>query len=314
MQDFKMQTFLNVCHTMNYTKTAVELNITQPAVSQHIAALEKHYRTKLFTYRSRKLNLTPAGIILRDIAMTMEHDEAMLREKILGTDTHIEHLRVGMTLTAGEYLLAQPLATYLENHPKIQAHLISSGTEKLLAMLRAGTIDCALVEGYFDKSDFDWSVFCREKLIGLCSPAHRFANTSPYTLDDLLEERILVREEGSGTRAILENALRERNLSLSNFIQKTEITSLNIIKTFVENDYGITFIYEAAARKELGEGTLARIELSGTPIEHDVTFLCLKSSAFRDEFQNLFSDLKALIPHNDALAKKVRNHSDTSAI
>lgn len=293
VQDFKMQTFLSACRTANYTRTAAELNITQPAVSQHISALEKHYQTKLFTYQNKKLTLTAAGIMLRDIAMTIEHDELMLQEKISHINTRIQHLRVGMTLTAGEYLLALPLARYLEKHPNIQAHLLSSGTENLLELLRDGSIDCAFVEGYFDKSDFDWNVFCREKLVAVCAYGHQFASPDVRTINDLLGERILIREKGSGTRAVLEHALCERNLSLANFSQQTEITSLNIIKTFAAQDYGIAFLYEAAIHFELATERLVLIELSEAPTEHDITFICLKNSAFQEEFQNLFDELKA---------------------
>ena len=61
MQDFRMSTFLSVCRTLNYTRSAAELNITQPAVSQHIAYLEKAYGAKLLSYRGKKLALTPAS-------------------------------------------------------------------------------------------------------------------------------------------------------------------------------------------------------------------------------------------------------------
>ncbi|MEF9841471.1 MAG: LysR family transcriptional regulator [Raoultibacter sp.] len=294
MQDFRMQTFLNACRTTNYTRTATELNITQPAVSQHIAALEKHYHAKLFTYHNKKLSLTRAGTMLRRVAMTTEHDERVLCERITSTDTAVKQLSLGMTLTAGEYLLATPLARYLKNNPKTQAHLISDGTENLLAMLRANTIDCALVEGYFDKSDFYWSVFCREELVALCAPHHRFATPTPTSLDDLLEEHLLIREQGSGTRAVLEHTLQGHNLSLAAFAQQTEITSLNIIKTFVAHDLGITFLYEAAARRELNAHTLIKIPLESAPIEHDITFVCLKGSVFQEELQTMFDALGAL--------------------
>ncbi|MRZ30605.1 LysR family transcriptional regulator [Paeniclostridium sordellii] len=82
MQDFRMNTFLSVCRTLNYTRSAAELNITQPAVSQHIAYLEKAYGAKLLSYHGKKLTLTPAGELLRDAAATMAHDEATLRDAI----------------------------------------------------------------------------------------------------------------------------------------------------------------------------------------------------------------------------------------
>ena len=82
MLDFRVETFLTVCRTMNYTRAAEELNITQPAVSQHIAHLERDYGVPLFAYRNKKLQLTDAGALLRDALSTMAHDERLLRDRM----------------------------------------------------------------------------------------------------------------------------------------------------------------------------------------------------------------------------------------
>ena len=195
MQDFRMSTFLSVCRTLNYTRSAAELNITQPAVSQHIAYLEKAYGAKLLSYRGKKLALTPAGELLRDAAATMAHDEATLRDAIAALAGPRRRLRLGMTLTAGEYVLAEPLAHYLVDHPEVQVRIASSDTERLLAQLHAGEIDCALVEGFFDKSAYDWRVFATEHLMAVCAPDAPLAGVKePQRFEDLLDQHILVRE------------------------------------------------------------------------------------------------------------------------
>ena len=214
MQDFRMNTFLSVCRTLNYTRSAAELNITQPAVSQHIAYLEKAYGAKLLSYHGKKLTLTPAGELLRDAAATMAHDEATLRDAIAALAGPRRRLRLGMTLTAGEYVLAEPLAHYLVGHPEVQVRIASSDTERLLAQLHAGEIDCALVEGFFDKSSYDWRVFATEHLMAVCAPDAPLARVKePQRFEDLLDQHILVRERGPGTRAVLEHALRASRAS-----------------------------------------------------------------------------------------------------
>ena len=100
MQDYRVKTFLTVCRTLNYTRAAEELALTQPAVSQHITYLEREYGAKLFTYHRKKLELTPAGRVLRDGLATMAHDDVLLHERI----EEVAHgatvkLRIGMTLT-----------------------------------------------------------------------------------------------------------------------------------------------------------------------------------------------------------------------
>ena len=82
MLDFRMETFLTVCNDMNFTHAAEHLNLTQPAVSQHIKHLEKTYGTELFIRDKKKLRLTPAGEILRSALETMRNDENTLKKRM----------------------------------------------------------------------------------------------------------------------------------------------------------------------------------------------------------------------------------------
>ena len=79
MLDFRMDTFLAVCRHRNYTRAAEELNITQPAVTQHIQYLQSYYGVKLFSYQNKRLALTEEGELLRNAALCMLHDEEKLK-------------------------------------------------------------------------------------------------------------------------------------------------------------------------------------------------------------------------------------------
>lgn len=291
MLDFRIQTFLTVCRTLNYTRAAEALSITQPAVSQHISHLEREYAAKLFEYKNRKLSLTPAGKVLYETACGMEHEERLAREAIAGIGSKKERYSIGVTLTAGEYILARPLVAWLEEHPGVEVRIVQGSTEQLIEKLRAGSIDFALIEGYFDKKDFDWQVLRSEALTAVCPPKSRWAGRAGATYQDLLGERLIVREEGSGTRAVLEHALGQSNLTTDDFAQRTEITSLNIIKEFVAAGYGIAFLYEAAVRADLENGVLARIEMEETPAVHDITFICLKGGVSRNRIREIFDEI-----------------------
>ena len=291
MQDFRVKTFLTVCRTLNYTRAAEELMLTQPAVSQHISYLEKEYGAKLFTYRHKKLELTRAGRVLRDALSTMAHDDKLLRERIAEVAHGAQlQLRIGMTMTAGEYVVARPLAKYLADHPDIQVTVRSGGTQQLLTLMNAGEIDCAFVEGLFDKSTYASNTFRTERLVAICAADHRFA-TEPTSLEDLLGERLILREPGSGSRDVLTHALAKRNLTPAAFADAGVVESLDIIKIFVAGDLGISFVYEAAVHREVAEGTLRLIPLSGAPITHDISFIRLPNSIFETELQTLFHGL-----------------------
>lgn len=291
MQDFRVKTFLTVCKTLNYTRAAEELSLTQPAVSQHIAFLEKEYGAKLFTYHHKRLELTRAGRVLKEALSTMAHDDSLLHKRI----AEVAHgaavqLRIGMTLTAGEYVVAAPLAHYLAAHPEIQVTVRSGGTQQLLSLLDAGSIDCAFVEGLFDKSTYASNPFRTERLVGICAADHQFV-TPPSTWEDLLGERLILRERGSGSRDVLTHALAKRNLSPAAFADTCIVESLDIIKIFVAGGLGISFVYEAAVQREVEEGTLRIIDLAEEAITHDIAFVRLPHSIFEADLQSLYHEL-----------------------
>lgn len=291
MLDFRMDTFLAVCETMNFTRAAEKLNITQPAVSQHIRFLEEYYDTRLFQMRGKKTELTRAGKLLQSVGLTMKHDVLSLRKEIRELQEK-KSLRFGVTLTVGEFVIPDPLGRYLMLHPDISLKMEVANTQALLKKLDGGEIDFALVEGYFAKNEYEHLVYATEPYIAVCGKRYAFRK-DPKRLEELMGERLILREPGSGTREILERCLEERNLSLYDFSNRIEIGSIAAIKELVREAYGVTFLYEAAVKKELREGTLQKIPIEDFSVAHDLTFIWRRGSAFSEQYKKLFRELKA---------------------
>ena len=286
MLDFRMETFLTVCRYMNFTRASEILNITQPAVSQHIRFLEKHYNTKLFRYEGKKLRLTGAGEILRNASLTMMHDEQSMQNEMQETEKEAE-IRFGATRTIGDSVMGSVLEKYLARYPQARIHMEVENTHDLLVRLDEGRIDFALVEGFFKKSEYDFQIFSREKYIAVCSPDYVFQNT-PDCIEKLFQERLLLREEGSGTREVLERCLEAHNLSVQDFDKRMEVGSMQTIKELTKAGCGITFLYEAAVRRELEEGSLRQIPLQDFPVTHEFAFIWRRGSIYADWDRELF--------------------------
>ena len=285
--DFRMDTFLTVCRLMNYTKAADALHITQPAVSQHIRFLENAYQTQLFSYSGKKLLLTQAGETLRRAAQTMRHDETFLKQILGQGEKSGQSLRFGVTPTVGMYLLPPRVAAYRTRFPEADLQMMVDNTQALLNHLDDGTLDFAIVEGYFGKMEYDFLPFRRERYVALCAAGHTFAKT-PRKLEDLLEETLLIREQGSGNREIIARSLSRQNLLLSDFHNRIEVSDMNVLKVLLTLDCGVAFLYEAAAAPELRAGTLREIVLTDFQEEHDITFIWPKNSAFSARYRQLF--------------------------
>lgn len=238
MLDFRTDTFLTVCQTMNFTAAAKQLNITQPAVSQHIHFLEEQYNTSLFIYRNKQLFLTHSGEILRKHLLTMKNDEKNIKEELKSNFTGIETLSIGVTMTIGEYAIVDKLANFLIQHPEINVHLHYGNTLQLLKLLDNGQISMAIVEGNYPKENYSHKKYSTEDYIAVCAASHIFMADHPHTISDLVCERLLVREEGSGTRNILEQSLISRGFRISDFIHYTKVenmhTIIDLLKKIVE--------------------------------------------------------------------------------
>ena len=286
MLDFRMETFLAVCQCMNFTRASEKLNITQPAVSQHIRFLEKHYNTKLFRYEGKKLRLTGAGEILRNASLTMMHDEISLQSAMVKSEEE-EEIRFGATRTVGDVLMGSILEKYLGKYPDADIHMIVDNTQGLLKRLDEGEIDFALVEGFFKKNEYDFRKFSDENYIAVCSPNYPFKK-KPDKIENLFQERLLIREEGSGTREVLERWMDSHNLSTADFNRVMEVGSLHTIKELTKAGCGITFLYEAAVREELKTGELVRIPLKDFRVSHEFTFIWRRGSIYAGRYKEVF--------------------------
>ena len=291
MLDFRVDTFLCVCRHMNYTKASEELNITQPAVSQHIKYLEHYYGTRLFMYENKKLYLTSPGKILYERLNTLKHDEQKLREEVSACDPQVYNVSMGVTMTVGEYAIIDSLSEYIKRHPNVNLQIHFGNTEELLELLKLGKINLALVEGYYPKDDYRHFNYSNEKYMAVCSVNHKFAVGKPTRLSDLFGERLLVREKGSGTRNILERNLSIHGVSVEDFAHSVEIGNMHTIIGLLQRDCGISFLYEIAAREQIRLGVLKEIPLSDFTMEHEFDFIWEKGSLYQDKYMEFCREL-----------------------
>ncbi len=290
--DTQLKTFLCVCETLNFTRAAQQLFLTQPAVSQHIQALEKRYGQPLFCRRGRTLALTPAGRTLAAYARLLQNDEALLEKKMQDCHHGSHRITFGVTMTIGEYGIAGPVARYLRAHPDVDLTIVFGNTQELLQQLEQGNLAFALVEGYYPPEPYDHLLFRLEPFVPVCAAGHVFRR-EPVLCRDLLSERLLIREPGSGTRNILERNLALQGLSLSQFAHRLQIGNMHALIQLLVRDCGLTFLYRIAVEKEIADGRVRLLSLQDFSMVHSFDFIWPKNSIFAPEFRNLCEELKA---------------------
>lgn len=280
MIDFRHETFFALCRIRSYTKTAEYLHLTQPAVSQHIRHLEALYGGRLFEYRDRKLYLTERANRLYAYLQVLRADSGRLKTELLEINSdEVQQVHFGATLTIGEYVMPDVLEYLLSEKPDDRIHMVVENTKHLTEKLRGGQIDFALIEGYFDKSQYMAKRISSEKFIPVCAPGSSFAEKC-VSFEELWGQRLILREEGSGTREVFEKAISDHNYSLQSFRRISEIGNMNVIKRLVGQDVGISFMYLQAAKAELQAGRLCEFQIRDFNAEHEFNFVYLKNSVY----------------------------------
>ena len=283
MIDTRVETFLDVCKTMNYTRTAENLNMTQPAVSQHIRYLEEFYQVKLFSYQNKKLELTGQGRYLKKNLETISHDVKYLQESVQNIKKR-SRVRLGATLSIGEFYLPDRLSSFMDKNPELDISVTIADTRELLWRLDGGEVDFILCEGYFDKNEYAHKLIKKEEMCIVCS--QEYDDSKIKELSDLFEHPMLCRENGSGTREIFEHYLREYNYSFENFTSISEFTSPHLIKKLLIDGLGISVLYKTVVEEELKKKTLKRIEISGFQVSHEFNAVWKKDSVFGPQYDS----------------------------
>ena len=280
MVDRRVDTFLLLCQLMNYRKTADALGITQPAVTQQIHFLEREYGCKLFTYQNSRLQKTEAAITLEQYARAIRLQDQHLRDKLSST---VRELKIGATKTIGDYVLKEDIQRYLSKEDHALS-LVVDNTKHLLKMLDENELDFAVIEGYFDHSQFDSQLFRKEPFVGICPRNHPFAGKE-VSLAELFQETIIHREAGSGTRAILEQKLRGYNESLDRFKRQICISSFPVILDLVKKGFGVSFVYEVLADSD---PDIAKFSIRGEHIVREFNIVYLKHADLQEKISWFF--------------------------
>lgn len=284
MLDVRVQSFLAVVETGSYTAAAKRINLTQPAVTQHIARLEEHYDCRLFSPHGRGVRLTESGHRFLQYAKIQRSNENKLIQDLQGLDPK---LRLGSTLSIADYYLPEKLAP-LCSEGTLLPHLSVGNTKALLEMLLDGTLDGAFIEGIFDRSLFQSRPFCSPRFVPVAGGSHPLAGKS-VTLEDLHSFPLILREKGSGTRAVLEHYLAQQSDTILSFSGVWEVGSFALIKALLKETQGITFCYEAVAARETADGTLTLLSLKNYDMHHEMHFVYPRFSLCHRQL-NLFFD------------------------
>ncbi|MEW8507533.1 MAG: selenium metabolism-associated LysR family transcriptional regulator [Candidatus Thiodiazotropha sp.] len=261
MADRRLQVFHTVARLLSFTKAAETLHMTQPAVTFQVRQLEEYFNTRLFDRTHNRISLTEAGERVYeyadrifDLYADMENSVREMTGEIRGA------LTIGASTTIAEYMLPALLGDFGARFPEVTIHLRVSNSEGIVSMVENNTIDLGVVEAPVGNKNLVVEMCREDHLVAIVPPNHDLSNQESVEIGQLIEYPFICREEGSGTREVI-NEYLENNSCDSALNISMELGSPEAVKGAVEAGMGVSVVSRATIQKELKLDTLRAINL-----------------------------------------------------
>lgn len=266
-----LQTFVIAAESQSFTRAADVLGLTQAAVSQHVAALEKELRTALFERGPRSVALTQIGRRvydqarkILDLVEEIQQQAGQQPSAIGGT------IKIACSTVPSEWLLPELLVRFRELYPDVLESVSVSDSAAAIAAVESGKAEVGLVGELPRAANLCAKSIAQDDLTLVVSPAHEFARRKRITPDELCGQPLIVRKPSSGSRRCVEQALSTAGLSATDLRISMEVNSNDAIRAAVERGVGIAFLSARAIDREIRDQRLIPIEIEGVRAARDL--------------------------------------------
>ena len=265
-----LELFCRIVETGSFSKAAKAAYLTQPTVSGHIKKLEGEVGVRLLDRLGHRATPTKAGDLLyryakRILALRQEAQQALdeLKGGLKG------ELMLGASSIPGGYLLPSLIGRFRAQYPDISVVLKVSDSKEIIEAVIDGEYEVGAVGAQFDDGRLEYQKFAEDEMVLVVPPTHSWASRSSVKANELPTQPFLIRERGSGTRKIMEQALEQHNLSLGTFRIIGEMGSNEAIRQAVKTGGGIALISRLAVASDIRHHELNAIPVAGLKLTRE---------------------------------------------
>jgi len=266
-----LQVFVVAAEVENFSAAAQELHLSQPAVTQRIRSLEKQLGVELFERQGRRVRLSEAGVYLlpmaRDLLRRCKRTEEMmhsLRGQVVG------HLKIGCSTTTGKYLLPPLLARFIERYPGVQATVRVGSRNRVLELLISREVNLAFASALIPRREIRYHRFIDDEVVLIAPSGHPWTQRASIRPDELLRERLILREPGSGTYQAMERALARHDITVDELQTVMTLGNSEAIILAVEEGIGVGFVPKLAADRCKRLGNIAIVPIADTTMSYTI--------------------------------------------
>jgi DNA-binding transcriptional LysR family regulator len=279
MNFHQLHIFYTVAEKGSFSAAAQALHMTQPAVTMQIQSLEDYFGTKLLHRSTKKIELSEAGRTLlphakRSVELVRQTDEAMsaFTQKLQG------RLQLGASLTIGEYVLPRMLGPFAKQYPDISIVMKVMNTTQIMDEILKHQLNFGLIEAPVNHPDMIVEPVMQDELKLIVPAGHDLAERGKVNLEEVMNYPFVLREEGSGTRQVMEGQLQKKKIDPSDMNVVMELGSTGAVKSAVEAGVGITMLSPSSVQHELALGLVHIVDIRGLEFKRQFYAIHLKSS------------------------------------
>lgn len=271
LENFRLKVFRTVAAHLNFREAAEHLFLTQPAVTQQIKALEDDLGVRLFDRTANRVALTAQGAVLLAYADKIAALAVDAEQQLVAGDGKISgHLDLGVSTTIAQYVLPRLLGAFLDEYPRVEFSLHSGNTDAIVQLLLKDKLPLGLIEGPARDRGIHTEPFMQDEMVLITPPGFEYDQPS---LNQLVSSHLLMREHGSGSRRVVELALKKAGLKLKSFAKVMDLDSTEAIKSAVEAGLGVGFVSRWAISKELELGLLKVARVDGIKMARNFSLI-----------------------------------------
>ncbi|SEM76090.1 selenium metabolism-associated LysR family transcriptional regulator [Paenibacillus sp. OV219] len=275
----QLHIFFTVAERGSFSAAAQALHMTQPAVTMQIQSLEDYFGTKLLQRSTKRIELTEAGRALmpyarQSIELIRDTDVQMSKftKQLKG------RLQLGASLTIGEYILPRLLGPFGAEYPHIAISMKVMNTAQIMEDILNHQLNFGLVEAPVNHPDMHMEAVMSDELKLIVGKSHPLAGSKEVELEDVMTYPFVLREQGSGTRLVMEDVLRAKNIDLSTMKIVMELGSTGAVKSAVEAGLGISFVSSSSVKHEIALGLIQTIPIRDVQFKRQFYSIFLKSA------------------------------------
>ena len=286
----KLYTFLEVAESASASVAAKKLNLTPPAVSQQLRALEQELGTKLYVRSEKGIILTNTGEIAFKYANRIANLYKSMQEELKNEKSQSHKLVIGVTQTIEFSIVSEILAEFCTQNKGTHIKIISDTIKNLYTKLKLYEVDLIIVNGNASLDNrFNRILLSTDYLVYVVGKDDPLANKSMISMSKLREQSLILRTKGSSTRELFEACLESLNDNIMNYNVIMEVDNIATIKSLVANGFGSSVLSHSVCTQEIKKGKLVVVPIENLSIVREINIVYHKDFEYTDQIDQIRS-------------------------